>query len=510
MDKHVAIVGGGLAGLSAGCYARASGFRTTIIEHNASLGGVCTAWPRGEYTIDGCIHWLTGGPFSRLYEELGIVPAVALKPIDRWLTWRNGFAGGAIDVTRDLDSLSRDLLALTIDDAPELAKVMEGARRFGEMVPPGIDQAPELATWAEQFRKFRELRASMGLLVHFRKPVEEWAEDHIRSVMLRRFFTSLVPEGAPALLVLMVLGYLERSYLSRPVGGTGRFRDALIATYARLGGESVLGATVDEILVKDGRARGVGLADGAQIDADAVISTSNTPETVFRLLGGRFGASETIDRMNRWRMFQPIVLASFGVAAPLTGLPGMVLVDGIPPFEIGGAHSDRLYLRICNDDPALAPLDHAVVQAMLPTDYEWWARCAGGYPRAKEEAARVALAQIEHVVPGIAERVRVTDVATPLTYWHKTRSWRGAYEGWMPNASSLFGHVRKTLPGLECFYMAGQWVEPGGGVPMALMSGRQAVQLLCVDHARTFESEPFRAVETIARDQARASRSGVR
>ena len=34
--------------------------------------------------------------------------------------------------------------------------------------------------------------------------------------------------------------------------------------------------------------------------------------------------------------------------------------------------------------------------------------------------------------------------------------------------------------------MAGQWVEPGGGVPLALMSGRQAVQLMCHDAGRPF------------------------
>ncbi len=44
---HVLIIGGGLAGLATGCYARASGFRTTLLEHNLALGGVCTAWPRG-------------------------------------------------------------------------------------------------------------------------------------------------------------------------------------------------------------------------------------------------------------------------------------------------------------------------------------------------------------------------------------------------------------------------------------------------------------------------------
>src|SRR4051812_10162635 len=75
-ERHVLIIGGGLSGLSTGCYARASGFRTTIVEHSLALGGVCTAWSRGPYTIDGCIQWLTGGAFDRIYDELAILPRV--------------------------------------------------------------------------------------------------------------------------------------------------------------------------------------------------------------------------------------------------------------------------------------------------------------------------------------------------------------------------------------------------------------------------------------------------
>jgi phytoene dehydrogenase-like protein len=51
----------------------------------------------------------------------------------------------------------------------------------------------------------------------------------------------------------------------------------------------------------------------------------------------------------------------------------------------------------------------------------------------------------------------------------------------------LFG-VDKKLPGLANFYMAGQWVEPGGMVPVAAMSGRQVIQLICHDEDKPFET----------------------
>jgi len=42
--------------------------------------------------------------------------------------------------------------------------------------------------------------------------------------------------------------------------------------------------------------------------------------------------------------------------------------------------------------------------------------------------------------------------------------------------------MKKTLAGLDNFYMVGQWVEPGGGMPTAVMSGRNVTQLICWIH----------------------------
>jgi phytoene dehydrogenase-like protein len=49
--------------------------------------------------------------------------------------------------------------------------------------------------------------------------------------------------------------------------------------------------------------------------------------------------------------------------------------------------------------------------------------------------------------------------------------------------------MSKTLPGLKNSYMAGQWVEPGGGVPTAAMSGRNVIQILCKRDRRRFVTQ---------------------
>ena len=44
----------------------------------------------------------------------------------------------------------------------------------------------------------------------------------------------------------------------------------------------------------------------------------------------------------------------------------------------------------------------------------------------------------------------------------------------------------RTLPGLKNFYMAGQWVEVGGGIPAVAVSGRNILQVICKADGRKF------------------------
>jgi phytoene desaturase len=184
----------------------------------------------------------------------------------------------------------------------------------------------------------------------------------------------------------------------------------------------------------------------------------------------------------------PILLVSYGVDRPMSDVPGTLVLDGMPTLRVGGREDAGLTVRIFNDEPAVAPPGHTVVQVQAQTDYAFWATRGTGYGAAKEAAAATLLSSLEPVLPGLRQSVRMTDVATPLTFWRNARSWRGAFEGWLPTPESFFGHVDKTLPGLKAFYMAGQWVEPGGGVPTALLSGRHAVQIACNDIGRPFAS----------------------
>jgi phytoene dehydrogenase-like protein len=119
-EKSIAIIGGGIAGLSAGCYARMNGYETKIFEMHNIPGGVCTAWKRNGYTIDACIHWLVGSApgvgYHQLWKEVGAVQGLEMLDLDEYLRVE-GPDGKALILYGDVDRLEKHLLELAPEDA---------------------------------------------------------------------------------------------------------------------------------------------------------------------------------------------------------------------------------------------------------------------------------------------------------------------------------------------------------------------------------------------------------
>lgn len=110
MAQSIIIIGAGIAGLSAGCYAQMNGYKTRIFELHDKPGGLCTAWKRQGYTFDGCIQWLIGSkagtPMHRIWQELGAAQDRRFIHDDVYQRVV-GSDGRAVSIYTDLDRLER-------------------------------------------------------------------------------------------------------------------------------------------------------------------------------------------------------------------------------------------------------------------------------------------------------------------------------------------------------------------------------------------------------------------
>ena len=159
---------------------------------------------------------------------------------------------------------------------------------------------------------------------------------------------------------------------------------------------------------------------------------------------------------------------------------------------MGNWEYDWLVVHICNQDPALAPPGKTLITTRLLTDYAYWSALherGDEYGAAKDAVAREVIQRLNQRFPGLADQVEVVDVATPVTFHRYTLNWQGSFEGWLATPLNWLERIRKTLPGLRNFYMAGQWVEIGGGLPSAAFSGRHVIQLLCRQDGQRFKAQ---------------------
>jgi phytoene dehydrogenase-like protein len=123
--------------------------------------------------------------------------------------------------------------------------------------------------------------------------------------------------------------------------------------------------------------------------------------------------------------------------------------------------------------------------------YPYLALDRRAYLSKKEEIGRTIVGLLEQRFPGISSLVEVIDVATPITFERYTGNWKGTFEGWLiapENSKVLMKPLSQLLPGLNNFYICGQWVEPGGGLPTAIMSGRGLIKTLCKEDRRKFRT----------------------
>lgn len=499
MSKKVVIIGAGIAGLAAGCYARMNGYEAEIYEAHTQPGGLCTAWKRNGYTIDGCLHWLTGSNpnynFYKIWQELGAVQNRQM--IDpNVFTRLTGIDGKTFTVFCDVDKLEKHMLELSPEDADNIRLICRLARRFTRFQMP-IGKAFEL------YNIF-DIIPLMIKMMPFRKDLN-FCNSITIGEFAARFKDPFLRETLPKILsiedytlfaLVSTLALLHMKAGGFPEGGSLEFAKAIEKRYLNLGGKISFKQKVIKIIEENGKAVGIRLADGKEIKGDYIISAADLRTTLYSMLDGKHIEPMHEELFRTCKLAPSSVQVSFGVNMDLSSQP-----EGLSefyqlknPIMVGNQSFDWLFVKNYCYDKTLAPKGKSVVEStFVLEDFQYWEKLAqdnNAYITEKNRIATVVADELERKYPGFKSSIEVVDVATPMTYVHYTGNWKGTYMTWIipPDKTKKFQMVKKTVPGLDNFWLSGMWIQPPGGVPTGAMSSRAVIQLICRKDKKRFQA----------------------
>lgn len=488
MSERVIIVGGGPGGLSAAIYLAAAGRAVTLLEQNAQVGGKMS-----EIRQDG-YRWDTGPTvitlrhvFDDLFQSAGTrtqdyLDWVSVDPLTRYhypdgqvLDINVGLAETLAQIER-LDARDVDGYLRFLAYAAEMYRITAPTMLLGD--PPTLRGTLSLPL-RDVLRV--DLRA-MDTAIHA----------HVRTPYLRRLFdrfaTYLGASPYQARAYLNVIAHVELTAgLYYPRGGTHGIALAYRRLAEALGVEVRTSACVRRILTEHDRAVGVELAGGEIERAQTVIANID-PTTVYSAL---LPEMQDSPRLRRWQS-RPFACSGFVLYLGLDKTFSQLAHHNIffspdyrAEFEamfrrgIPSAQPTVYVAITAKSDPNHAPAggeNWFVMANTPPIDPHWdWTREAAGYRECVlDRLAAYGLDVRGHIV---AERQW-----TPLDIQEQTGAWRGSLYGHSFNHPlASFVRPHPCCPDVKGLYFTGGATHPGGGVPLAILSGKTTARLVLHD-----------------------------
>jgi phytoene dehydrogenase-like protein len=228
--------------------------------------------------------------------------------------------------------------------------------------------------------------------------------------------------------------------------------------------------------------------------ADLVISAADGYNTIFNLLEGKYLNNKLKKLYSDHPVHPSSVIISLGIARTFENEPCLVDLFLQTPLYIDDQTTlEKIPITIYNFDPTLAPNGKTCIRVIIDTNgYQYWQNLKisdnSRYNQEKNRIAQTIIEILDHRFGQIKENVETMDVATPATLYRYTKSWHGSSQGWEWLPGLIPESFKKQLPGLQQFYLIGQWVMPGGGIPAGLMTGRDITRILCHKDHKKFQT----------------------
>jgi phytoene dehydrogenase-like protein len=509
-SHDVIIIGGGHNGLVCACYLAGAGLKVRVLEKRAIIGGAAVTEEFHPGFRNSTLSYTVSLLQAKVIADLRLADhglRVVERPLPNFLPFADG---RCLRMPADPAALRAEIARFSERDAARVGDYLALVARMADTLrslilttPPNLGGGWRAALGAlglgrnlsklgidGQRDLWEFLTRSAGDLL------DDWFEsDEVKAAFgfdsIVGNFAGPYSPGSAYVLLHHAFGEVngQRGSWGHAIGGMGAISGALAVEARRRGVDIDTGVTVEEVLVRGGKAGGVALADGRCFEARAVASGVNPRLLYGRLLPPAALPDGFLARMGRWKCASGVLRMNVAlselpefISAPGRNAQshhgaGIIIAPSLAYMERGFADARSLgwsrepvveMLIPSTLDDSLAPRGQHVASLfcqyfnpVLPGGQSW--------DTVREDAADAAIAVVNRVAPNFGASIIARSFHTPLDLEREFGLIGGdIFHGALSldqlfSARPLLGHADYRGP-VKGLYHCGSGAHPGGGV----------------------------------------------
>ncbi len=489
MKKNILVIGSGFGGLGAASRLLSAGHDVTILEKRDKLGGRAYVYEQNGFKFDGGPTVITAPfLFDDIWEAAGkkredYVEFVPCDPFYRIFD----HTGKSFDYNNDHEFTLKEIEKWNPEDK-------QGYEDFLATTKPIFDKGFTVLADKPFLKVSDMLKVAPDLIrLQSHKNVYKYVSQFIKNDFLRQCFSfhPLLVGGNPfdTTSIYAMIHYLEREWgVHYAMGGTGSIVNAFEKLITEQGGKFRLSTEVDEILVTNGKATGVRLANGEILEADTVVSNADVAFTYKNMIKPTHRKKYTDRKIARTKYSMSLFVIYFGTNRQyrdqglahhniILGPRYKALLDDIFDNKIV-AEDFSLYLHMPTlTDPSIAPDGHEGFYVLSPVPHldsgTDWETFGPVYKKAIMDFLE------ENYLPDLSKHLVAEHYIDPLHFQNELNSYKGSAFSVQPilTQSAWFRPHNKSED-VDDLYFVGAGTHPGAGLPGVLSSSIIAQDLI--------------------------------
>lgn len=488
--KKVIVIGAGLGGLSAAIRLAAEGFSVCVLEKNENVGGKVNLLESNGYSFDTGASLLTMPHiFRELFEAAGkrledYLTLKNLDPICRYF-WTDG---ATLDASQSLEKTEKEIAQIEPRDVAGFRRFIADSKQKYEVaertfLAHSLNDLPKLI----RPKYFRDLLAISSL-----KTLDKHHAKYFHSPKLRQLFNRFAtyngssPYRVPATFALIpfVEFGLGAWYVE---GGIYQIPRALKKLADEIGIEFRFRSEVENILTENKKAIGVKLKNGDSLEADFVIANSDAIETYRNLIDKSARPGFPDKRLDNSEPSCSGFVLLLGVKKKYEQLAHHNIFfsdDYQAEFEAifdkkRPAENPTVYIcATSRTDRTQAPPNSenffVLVNAPYTNSQTDWRQETKNY-------RNLIIKKLEGFgLNNLEKSIEFEKIITPEDLESKYLANRGSIYGVSSNSifSAFMRPPNQSRDIKNLFFSSGS-THPGGGMPLVLLSGKMAADLIC-------------------------------